>query len=174
MDISRRRFFAGRQMQGTVSFRPPWSLSELQFTARCSRCDDCVSACPSGLLVRGDGGFPVADFKRAACTFCADCVRVCATGALARSEDQMPWNFGIEIAANCLPLQGVECRVCGEACDSAAIRFRPRLGGNARPEVDSASCTGCGACIAPCPVQAIQRIALPAGASASQPVPECS
>ena len=30
----------------------------------------------------------------------------------------------------------------------------PRL-----PEVDAAACNGCGACIAPCPVSAVQRVA---------------
>ena len=153
-----RRHLLGMRTSATTRFYPPWSLPEALFAERCTRCDDCVKACPTGLLVRGDGGFPVAAFAAAACTFCGDCAMACATGAIARTEDQAPWNFGIAIAATCLPLQGVECRVCGEACDAGAIRFRPRVGGAALPEVDNAACSGCGACIAPCPVTAIERI----------------
>lgn len=43
------------------------------------------------------------------------------------------------------------------------MRFRPRLGRVAEPEVDLAACTGCGECVAPCPVAAIEI----AGRSAS-------
>lgn len=161
MDIFRRRFL-GVSASPTTHYYPPWSLPEAQFIERCTRCDDCVNACPTGLLVCGDGGFPTASFATAACTFCGDCAKACSAGAIVRMDDQAPWNFGIAIAASCLPLQGVECRVCGEACETGAIRFRPRVGGVALPEVDNTACTGCGACIAPCPVAAIERIEQPA------------
>ncbi|MFO1273296.1 MAG: 4Fe-4S dicluster domain-containing protein [Rubrivivax sp.] len=55
----------------------------------------------------------------------------------------------------CLARHGVECRVCGEACDAGAIRFPPRRGGAALPVADFAKCTGCGDCMGPCPVQAV-------------------
>ena len=59
------------------------------------------------------------------------------------------------IAASCLAYGNVVCRSCGETCEVGAIRFRPRLGGAAVPEVEGGKCTGCGACMAPCPVKAI-------------------
>jgi len=59
------------------------------------------------------------------------------------------------ITRDCLAYNNVVCRSCGEACEAAAIRFRPRLGGAAVPEVDEGKCTGCGACMAPCPAKAI-------------------
>ena len=157
MDRSRRHLFTGRTTANTP-FRPPWSAAEAVFVLCCTRCDDCIRSCPTGLLVRGGGGFPEADFGRSSCTFCRDCLQACTTGALAPVGETAPWSFVIEIAPSCLALSQVECRVCGDACDAAAIRFRPKPGGVARPEVFDAACTGCGACIAPCPEGAIRRI----------------
>ena len=34
-------------------------------------------------------------------------------------------------------------------------RFRLVAGGHALPELELAACNGCGACVAPCPVQAM-------------------
>lgn len=157
MDASRRRFLGGRA-PAPAPFRPPWSASESLFLDRCTRCDDCVKACPTGLLTRGPGDYPVADFSTAACTFCGDCSRACATGAIGRDVAQTPWFFGIAIGEGCLAAQNVECRVCGEICDVSAIRFRPRIGGVALPDVDNTACNGCGACIPTCPVLAVQRV----------------
>jgi ferredoxin-type protein NapF len=157
MDISRRRFFGGRK-SGAPPFRPPWSLPEALFVDRCTHCDDCIKACPTGLLVRGDAGLPIADFSHGQCSFCGDCAKVCLTGAIAHDLTQAPWFFGIEIGEGCLAAQNVECRICGEICDVSAIRFKPRIGGVPLPEVDNGSCNGCGACMAPCPVVAIKRV----------------
>ena len=167
MDLSRRRFFGSRAR--VAPFRPPWSVAEATFVDACTRCDDCVSACPTGLLKRGDGGFPAADFGVAACTFCGECATACATGAITRDLALAPWSFFIRIDEGCLAHQRVECRVCGELCEAGAIRFRPVLGGVSCPEIDHAVCTGCGACLAPCPVSAIARVARP-----SLPSPELS
>ena len=159
MDGGRRRFFGGRVREGAVLrpiVRPPWSLSEDRFTDLCTRCDDCAKVCPNHLIQRGDAGFPVLDFSLAACTFCTECVRVCTTGALVRDAAAAPWKVLAHIGDGCLATQKLECRVCGEACEAGAIRFRPTLGGVASPELDSSVCTGCGACVAPCPVRAIE------------------
>lgn len=156
MDRGRRRLFGGRARE-SVPVRPPWSLPEDRFTELCSRCDDCVTVCPTHLLRRCDGGFPIVDFSQAACTFCAECVRVCKTGALVKeAETSLPWLLLASIGDACLAKQKVECRVCGEACDAGALHFRPTLGGVSLPELDAAACTGCGACVAPCPVRAIE------------------
>ena len=159
MDISRRRFFA-RGHSGDAPFRPPWSLAEVLFTEQCTRCDDCIKACPTRLLVRGEGGFPMADFTRGSCTFCGDCAQACTTTAIGRDTTQSPWHFGIKIGEECLAVRNVDCRFCGEMCEVDAIRFRPRLGGVPLPEVNNDLCTGCGACMAPCPVASVQRIVL--------------
>ena len=103
-----------------------------------------------------DGGFPGVDFSRGECTFCGDCVRGCEPQALLRSDPAAsPWAMVAAIGADCLAVRGVECRVCGEACPEGAIRFRLQLGGVAQPVLDAGGCTGCGACIGPCPTRAI-------------------
>lgn len=159
MDLSRRRFF-GSRLPRVAPFRPPWSLPERDFVDVCSRCDDCLARCPTGLLKRGNDGFPVADFAAAACTFCAECAAACAAGAIAPAVVQPPWPFTVRIDDACLAHQRVECRVCGEACDLSAIRFVPVVGGVSLPHIDDAACTACGACLLPCPVGAIARVPL--------------
>lgn len=160
MQLSRRTFLgAARQGQGNP-LRPPWALQEQDFQERCSRCGDCVSACPTRLLVLGGGGYPEADFNprgaATACTFCAACLDVCKTGALSRRDEQAPWSIGAVINGDCLASRQVVCYTCRDTCESDAIRFEWLLGGMAIPLVDSGLCNGCGACLADCPTQAIR------------------
>lgn len=154
MSFSRRGFLSGRFRPGSQELRPPWAIVSGAFEERCNRCGGCIKTC--ALLVAGDGGFPSVDFSRGECTFCGECVQLCKRDALSRSDGIPPWTITASIGDSCLAAQGVECRICGEACPTAAIRFRPQLGGVARPQLDSDRCTGCGACYAPCPVRAIE------------------
>ncbi|HEX6362524.1 MAG TPA: 4Fe-4S dicluster domain-containing protein [Albitalea sp.] len=61
----------------------------------------------------------------------------------------------VAIGSACLAQRGVECRICGEACATGAIRFRPQAGGASRPVLDLARCSACGDCVRPCPVGAV-------------------
>ncbi len=159
--MSRRRFLRGRRPELTPVPRPPWALAETHFVDRCTRCDACIDACPTAILVRADGGYPVVDFSRGECTFCGDCVSRCVPGALQRAEQgSEPWALRAQIGDECLAARGIECRVCGESCPTGAIRFRPRAGGVALPQLTLDACNGCGACFAPCPVRAIRVLAL--------------
>lgn len=155
VDLSRRGFLRGR-VRPKAEIRPPWALPESEFVDRCTRCNDCLKACPQGILVPGDGAYPTVEFSRGECTFCADCVTACQPRALLRnSEDATPWPYKAQVNEACLPKKGVECRVCGDFCDVRAIRFQPRIGGNPLPDINADTCTGCGACVAPCPATAI-------------------
>ena len=154
--ISRRSFLRGRVAPVAPAQRPPWAQEEARFLELCTRCNACIEACQTHILVRAEGGYPAVDFAAGECTFCAECVSPCAPQALQREHaDSAPWGLRAAIGDACLARQGVECRVCGESCPTSAIRFRPRLGGVALPALTLDACNGCGACFAPCPTRAI-------------------
>ena len=166
---SRRGFLRGRVRAVAAETRPPWALDEHDFISACTRCDACIDACPTSILIRADGGYPAVDFSRGECTFCSECVTRCEPRALSRrSPDALPWVLKAKIGPACLAESGVECRICGENCPTGAIRFRPRLGGVALPQLDVDACSGCGACFAPCPVRAIVVNAAVAGQAQSE------
>ena len=150
--VSRRQFLRGRE--GAVApLRPPHALAEDAFVECCTRCDACAEACPTGIIRRGDGGFPEIDFARGICTFCNDCVRACKPAALAAQG--AAWTLRVEIGDSCIAQANVVCRSCGDSCDVSAIRFPPLRGAAALPVVNETNCTGCGACFSACPVSAI-------------------
>jgi ferredoxin-type protein NapF len=133
----------------------PWALAADEFLARCTRCNACVDACPEHIVVRGSGGFPEVDFAKGPCTFCGRCVDACVPRALDRAVGE-PWALRASIGAGCLARNRIVCRSCGERCEARAIRFTAAAGSAGEPVVDEARCTGCGACVAVCPVSAIE------------------
>jgi ferredoxin-type protein NapF len=103
----------------------------------------------------GDGGFPIIDFSSSGCCLCGACARVCPTSAIGKDTTRRAFAWHVEVSSGCLTHHGVECRVCGDLCDTGVLRFVPAVGGIRQMRVDLAACTGCGACVAPCPVAAI-------------------
>ncbi len=134
--------------------RPPWAIAEAQFLDACSRCLDCVTACPEQVLARGDGGFPEIIQGAGECTFCGDCVRACATAVLVRT-DTSPWAWVAGIAESCLMRAGIVCYSCRDVCAERAISL-PIGRAIALPSINTDACTGCGACVGLCPSSAIQ------------------
>jgi ferredoxin-type protein NapF len=155
VSIDRRGFFRGIAGMPAPQ-RPPWALPEHQFTSACDGCGACIGACPQAILVPAAGGLPWVDFSRGGCTFCGQCVDACDRKAFAVRSSHAAWDLRAWISPACLEPQGIACRVCETACDEAALRFRPMTGGRARVIVAGDRCTGCGACVAACPVAAIQ------------------
>jgi len=155
--VQARRQFLGLGLKDKATpLRPPWALAETSFQDACTQCGDCLVKCPENILVQETvGGYPRVDFTQGECTFCKDCVDVCPTTAL-NGELQSPWFVKAKINEKCLASQHVVCNTCGEQCEAKAIRFVPALGGVSLPSIDLESCTGCGACVGPCPTQAIE------------------
>ena len=152
MNASRRSFLRGAFGE-TLPMRPFGAGTEATFAAACDGCGDCIRACGPAILTAGRDGRPLMHFDENACTFCSDCIRACDRGAL---QVDRPWTWRALADATCLSANGVACRACQDHCDPGAIRFRLQAGGRARPEFDPADCTGCGACVAPCPADAIR------------------
>ena len=157
-NLSRSALLRGQWRSAKPPRRPPWALvDEAAFAAACTpSCGGrCVEACPENILTLARDGRPQIQFKRGECTFCAACVDICPSGALTRQGDTEPWSLTARIAETCLSIAGVTGRSCGDACGEDAIGFQLGLNGTARPTVDGETCTGCGACVRPCPVDAI-------------------
>jgi ferredoxin-type protein NapF len=132
-----------------------------RFADLCTRCGACIEACPEHIIKRGGGGFPELDFHQGACTFCGKCAAACPE-PLFDPAAAKPWDAAAVITDRCLPRRGVICQSCKDACEATAIVVAP-----ARmpvPVVDLDQCTGCGACVAVCPVDAITVVGQPEAA----------
>lgn len=163
-DRARRAFLTGAlrpaAARASETIRPPWTDTRRVLDA-CTRCGDCIDACPEHILIAGEGGFPEIDFGVGSgeCTFCGECARSCSAEVFEPSGGPA-WTVRPAISDRCcLAAAGVHCEACRDVCGEAAMRFRPRLGGPPRPEVDPDKCTGCGACAGSCPVDAIAMCA---------------
>ena len=151
VDLNRRSLFRGRR---APALRPPWARRpDEAFTDVCTRCGDCQRACPEGIVVVADGGFPALDVRQRGCTFCGACVDACKPHALDRRVEPAMAAVAA-VGDQCLARRQVDCRVCGDACEARALRFPPRRGGVPVPVLDAAACSGCGACVGDCRVQA--------------------
>ncbi len=167
IDLARRGLFRGRLRVAEPPVQLPWSVAWPQFSTGCTRCGDCLAACPEQILVKGEGGFPTVDFQRGECTFCGDCVAACKE-PLFRPASETPWQYKASIAANCLANSQVYCQRCQDSCEPRAIRFIPTLGRVPTPVIELDSCNGCGACVQDCPVGSIKVDGSAASAQKSQ------
>jgi ferredoxin-type protein NapF len=155
--VSRMQFLRGDLKGKESPLRPPWAIDESLFTEICNNCGECITQCPTHIIKQARANFPVIDFSYGECLFCEQCVDACKPQALLKSKQKAPWSIkaGINKQA-CIAYQGVECRSCYDPCEASAIMMPPRLGGISVPVISANNCTGCGACFAVCPVQAIE------------------
>lgn len=155
--IDRFAFLRGDFKGRSHPIRPPWSIPEHQFQTICNNCGDCVKVCPTQVITTGRGQFPQIDFSRGECIFCGECVNSCLTGAL--TNNNIAWAIKAEIDTSaCVSFHQIECRSCEDNCETRSIRFSVTKGQVSQPQINSNSCTGCGACYATCPVNAIKMI----------------
>ena len=153
------QFLRGNYSGKDSPIRPPWSGTENEFTRLCNGCGDCIIKCPTQIIQKGRGNFPVINFKAGECLFCDECVNACNTGALTTVKKQQPWSVTASINnKDCLAFNDTECRSCYDPCEVSSINMTPRLGGVSIPLLNTSLCTGCGACFAICPTKAITMI----------------
>ncbi len=147
----RRAFLRGRFHDEEI-LRPPGALELASFVETCTRCGDCAAECPRAIITADADGFPMVDVNARGCTFCGACAEACSPAAIQPAQE---WIYRAGVSDSCLSVQGVTCRACEDHCDESAIRFRLMTGGRSAPQIDPEICTGCGACVSPCPSNAI-------------------
>jgi ferredoxin-type protein NapF len=163
IDPGRRAFLGMRRQRASAAVRPPWTSAEL-IAERCTHCGDCIAACPERILIADHDGAPIVDFGRGGCTFCGACAESC-TASVFQRDLLPPWRVTIAISDRCLPRRGILCESCRDACGEEAIHFARAPGRVPVPEISSARCTGCGACLSVCPESAISAVNLDGGAA---------
>ncbi|MEZ1376663.1 ferredoxin-type protein NapF, partial [Enterobacter hormaechei] len=79
------------------------------------------------MLKLGAGRLVELNLSSAGCTLCGECASRCEASLFDGARPAFPWIATIGEA--CLALAGIHCRSCQDACEPAAIRFRPAPGG---------------------------------------------
>ncbi len=151
--LDRRAFLKGRPGRKTIDVRLPW-LATHRFVDDCTRCGECLAACPERIIVPSAGGFPSIDFAQGECTFCGACADACPESLFDRSRTE-PWKFKALISGDCLAKRHIMCRSCEDRCAQKAIEFKFAPGRPPLPEINIGDCNGCGGCVSVCPENAI-------------------
>lgn len=158
--------FAEQVMQQTEErvvqkryLRPPGALPEMAFLAACTRCGDCVKACPVEAIVKAPAeaalaaGTPYIDPLMQGCIACPDmpCAAACPTEALTvPANGWAGYRIGVLefIPERCITFQNVTCNACAEACPQGAAALIIDEAGH--PVLRAEGCTGCGSCLRAC------------------------
>jgi len=151
--------------------RPPFAINELEFLLACTRCNDCVDACPHNVIFNlsarvgaSAAGTPALDLLNKGCHLCEDwpCVIACTVNALhieqlissdedseQNSESMNPsqvtppkLSFASLNKEICLPYSGPECGACIDSCPlEGALTIHDN-----KPAIIEENCNGCGLC----------------------------
>jgi ferredoxin-type protein NapG len=137
--------------------RPPGAISERKFLQACSRCDECIHACPKDAIQRAPKkmGFliyntPYIDPMRNPCVMCTElpCISACPDGALLPVQELTDVNMGYAI------LDKKKCQAYGDTFCQQCVIDCPVPGAidqvDDRPIIDKNICTGCGVCMRSC------------------------
>lgn len=146
-------------------FRPPGAIDEFQFLSGCTRCGDCITACPYEAIRKAPerlgsiAGTPIIEADTAACMMCPDfpCIDACEPGVLTKL---LPPIIGTAKVTEhlCLAHHHTTCTVCSERCPiDGAITVT-----DGKPIVNEETCTGCGVCRYVCPAPENAILLMPA------------
>ncbi|HTL52769.1 MAG TPA: 4Fe-4S dicluster-binding protein [Planctomycetota bacterium] len=154
---------AGAVRRWPVLTLPPGAVAN--FYTTCTRCNDCVAACPHWSIRKAGlefgpalEGFPLLLPSETACHLCTDlpCIAACEPHALMPLPIAAIRLGAVAVIdyATCSVPQGKACDVCIKACPVAAQAIFADSRGV--PQVIATGCTGCGLCVAPCPTGAVR------------------
>jgi ferredoxin-type protein NapG len=149
-----------QRLVSTRYLRPPGALPEIAFLAACTRCGDCVPACPAEAIrmVPPSGGLaagtPFLDVQLQPCAACPDmpCAQACPTDALAVPDAGWAgYRLGeLELQPErCITFKGLTCTVCAGVCPVGEAALTIDEGGH--PVLRREGCVGCGTCLRACP-----------------------
>ena len=138
--------------------RPPGALEELEFLSTCTRCGDCLTACPYKALQKRSvqsglgANTPYIDPSLQACRLCPDlpCISACEPGALlpVAAPDQVRMGIATIDEEHCRTWDDKICTLCYDACPLPERAIT--INGDFHPEILS-GCVGCGLCEQHCP-----------------------
>lgn len=126
--------------------RPPGAVQETLFLERCTKCGDCLKACPHESIVpHARDGSPIIYADVEPCHLCEDfpCVAACAADALVLAGGREAVQMGLAVvsAQACTAAQG--CHACVSQCPMQALA----MGFDEfRLDVVAERCVGCGIC----------------------------
>ena len=139
--------------------RPPGALTEMAFLAACTRCGECVTACPPKVIRVAPpsaglaAGTPYLEVRRDPCLVCTSmpCALACPTDALT-----VPPNIweGLRLGVvelvpeRCVTFRGQVCQACADACPRGDKALVMDEGGH--PVLRHEGCVACGVCIRAC------------------------
>ena len=125
--------------------RPPGAVGEAIFLERCTKCSDCMKACPHESIVIHQDGTPVIYPDQMPCYLCDDtpCIAACATEALLPVGSVTEARMGVAVINHRLCTAGQGCHACVSKCptDALTMDFDAQ-----RLVVAVERCVGCGMC----------------------------
>lgn len=126
--------------------RPPGAVGEPLFLERCTKCQDCVKACPpQAIVAHPTDGTPVLYADQSPCLLCEDfpCITACGTDALVPVEHHNQVRMGLATISHRLCTAGQGCHACVSKCptDALAMDFESLC-----LSVVTEACVGCGMC----------------------------
>ena len=137
--------------------RPPGAISEKEFLKACTRCEECIHACPKDAIQRAPKKFgflihntPYIDAMRTPCVMCTElpCISACPDEALLPVQELTDVSMGYAI------LDKKKCQAYGETFCQQCVIDCPVPGAihqvNDKPIIDKNICTGCGVCMRSC------------------------